>query len=142
MVFSRLSVGFFRVAVNGRRRILFSANQTTILSLGNAVGFASGALQSLAVPHDDFPARVRDQSLLSERVQCVRNAGSADAEHERQKFVSERQRGTRDDVLATASNFIVASAAFDTSVSLWPKEQIEFRQGARVIHASKNRVNL
>ena len=50
--------------------------------------------------------------------------------------------GTRDDVLATASNFIVASAAFDTSVSLWLKEQIEFRQGARVIHASKNRVNL
>src|SRR6266478_1262396 len=87
MVFSRLSVGFFRIAVNGRRRILFSSNQTTILSLGNAV-----ALQSLAVPHDDFPALVRDQSLLSERVQCVRNAGSADAEHERQKFVSERQR--------------------------------------------------
>jgi hypothetical protein len=37
--------------------------------------------------------------------------------------------------LATAANFIVASAAFDTSVS--PKERIELRQGARVIHASK-----
>jgi hypothetical protein len=45
--------------------------------------------------------------------------------------------GARDDVIATAANFIVASAAFDTSVSLWPREHIELRQGARVIHASK-----
>jgi len=43
--------------------------------------------------------------------------------------------GTRDDVIAAAAIFIVASAAFDTSVSLWPKEQL--RQGARVIHTSK-----
>jgi len=45
--------------------------------------------------------------------------------------------GTRDDVIAAAANFIVASAAFDTSVSLWPKEHIELRQGARVIRTSK-----
>jgi hypothetical protein len=44
---------------------------------------------------------------------------------------------SRDEVVATASNFIVASAAYDTSISLWPKEAIELRQGARVIRASK-----
>ena len=46
--------------------------------------------------------------------------------------------GARDDVVATAANFIVASAAFDTSVSLWPKESIELWPGKpRVIHTSK-----
>jgi hypothetical protein len=32
-------------------------------------------------------------------------------------------------VIATATNFIVASAAFDTAVSLWPNERVELRQG-------------
>jgi hypothetical protein len=41
------------------------------------------------------------------------------------------------EVLARASNFMVARAAFDTSVSLWPVAQIELRQGARVILKSK-----
>jgi hypothetical protein len=42
----------------------------------------------------------------------------------------------RDKRLARAGNFMVARAAFDTSVSLWPNAQIELRQGARVIHKS------
>ena len=41
------------------------------------------------------------------------------------------------EVLARAGNFLVAQAAFDTSVSLWPNAEIELRQGARVIHSSK-----
>jgi hypothetical protein len=40
-------------------------------------------------------------------------------------------------VLARAGNFLVALAAFDTSVSLWPNAEIELRQGTRVIHSSK-----
>jgi hypothetical protein len=42
----------------------------------------------------------------------------------------------RPEVLARASNMIVARAAFDTSVSLWPDAHIELRQGARVISNS------
>jgi hypothetical protein len=41
------------------------------------------------------------------------------------------------EVIARASNFIVARAAFDTSVSLWPSAELELRQGARVINKSK-----
>jgi hypothetical protein len=41
-------------------------------------------------------------------------------------------------VLARAGNFMVARAAFDASVSLWPVAEIELRQGARVILKSKN----
>jgi hypothetical protein len=41
------------------------------------------------------------------------------------------------EVLARAGNFLVARAAFDTSVSLWPMAEIELRQGARVIYTSK-----
>jgi hypothetical protein len=44
---------------------------------------------------------------------------------------------SHDEVIATATNFIVASAAFDTAVSLWPREHIQLRQGARVIHKSQ-----
>jgi hypothetical protein len=44
---------------------------------------------------------------------------------------------SHDEVIATATNFIVASAAFDTAVSLWPRERIQLRQGARVIHKSE-----
>jgi hypothetical protein len=39
--------------------------------------------------------------------------------------------------VATAANFIVASAAYDASVSLWPTAHIELRQGARIINKSK-----
>jgi hypothetical protein len=35
-----------------------------------------------------------------------------------------------DDLVASASNFLVARAAHDTAVSLWPKASIELRQGA------------
>jgi hypothetical protein len=41
------------------------------------------------------------------------------------------------EVLARAGNFFVARAAFDSCVSLWPKEDIELRQGARVISTSR-----
>jgi hypothetical protein len=41
--------------------------------------------------------------------------------------------GRRDDLVATAANFQVARAAYDTAVSLWPKSWIELRQGARVV---------
>jgi hypothetical protein len=41
------------------------------------------------------------------------------------------------EVLARAANFIVAHAAYQTSVSLWPTAEIELRQGARVINKSK-----
>jgi hypothetical protein len=41
------------------------------------------------------------------------------------------------EVLARASNLMVARAAYDTSVSLWPVAEIELRQGARVILKSK-----
>jgi hypothetical protein len=42
------------------------------------------------------------------------------------------------EVLARAGNFMVARAAFDTPVSLWPVAEIELRQGARVILKSKD----
>jgi hypothetical protein len=41
------------------------------------------------------------------------------------------------EVLARAGNLLVARAAFDTSVSLWPAAEIELRQGARVVCSSK-----
>ena len=44
---------------------------------------------------------------------------------------------SHDEVIATATNFLVASAAYDTAVSLWPTERIELRQGARIIHKSQ-----
>jgi hypothetical protein len=38
------------------------------------------------------------------------------------------------EVLARAGNFMIAGAAFDTSVSLWPVAEIELRHtGARII---------
>jgi hypothetical protein len=41
--------------------------------------------------------------------------------------------GAGDEVIAATSNFLVARAAFDTCVSLWPAEAVELRQGARII---------
>jgi len=38
-----------------------------------------------------------------------------------------------DEVIATANAFLIARAAYDTAVSLWPKAQIELRQGASVV---------
>ena len=40
------------------------------------------------------------------------------------------------ELLALAGNFIVARAAFDTSVALWPTAWIVLRQGARVLNKS------
>jgi hypothetical protein len=45
--------------------------------------------------------------------------------------------GPRDEELATARNALVARAAFDVSVSLWPEEEIELRHGTRVVAKSK-----
>jgi hypothetical protein len=42
-----------------------------------------------------------------------------------------------DDVLARLGNFLIARAAFDTPMSLWPIAQIELRQRARVILKSQ-----
>ena len=39
----------------------------------------------------------------------------------------------RDDLVATAANFLIARVAYDTAVSLWPKALVELRQGARVV---------
>jgi hypothetical protein len=37
-----------------------------------------------------------------------------------------------DDLVATAANFLIARAAYDTAVSLWPKSWIELCQVARL----------
>ena len=41
--------------------------------------------------------------------------------------------GGRDELVASAGNFLVARAAFDTAAALWPEAAIELRQGARVV---------
>jgi hypothetical protein len=43
-----------------------------------------------SVLHCDLPTAIRNQSLFSEGLQSFRNAGPADAKHDRQKLVSER----------------------------------------------------
>jgi len=40
------------------------------------------------------------------------------------------------EIIAAAGNLIVARAAFDVSVSLWPLAWLELRQGARIIEKS------
>jgi hypothetical protein len=40
---------------------------------------------------------------------------------------------TGDRMIAAADNLMVARAAFDTAVSLWPGSSIELRQKARVV---------
>jgi hypothetical protein len=42
-----------------------------------------------------------------------------------------------DQLVATADNFVVARAAFDTAMATWPGVLIEWRQKARVILSSK-----
>jgi hypothetical protein len=49
------------------------------------------------------------------------------------EFQGRAGRGGRDELVATAGNFTIARAAYDTAVSLWPKAVIELRQGARVV---------
>ena len=50
-----------------------------------------------------------------------------------QSFKVVQVEGGRDELVATAYNFSVARAAYDTAVSLWPKAVIELRQAARVV---------
>jgi len=50
-----------------------------------------------------------------------------------QNFKVVQVEGSRDELVATANNFLIARAAYDTAVSLWPKALIELRQGARVV---------
>jgi hypothetical protein len=40
---------------------------------------------------------------------------------------------SRDELVAPAASFLIARAAYDTAVSLWPRAWIELRQGARVV---------
>jgi hypothetical protein len=48
-----------------------------------------------------------------------------------QNFKVVQVEGGRNELVATASNFLVARAAYNTAVSLWPKALIELPQGAR-----------
>jgi hypothetical protein len=50
-----------------------------------------------------------------------------------QNFRIVQIEGGRDELVASAGNFQVARAAYDTAVSLWPKALIELQQGARVV---------
>jgi hypothetical protein len=50
-----------------------------------------------------------------------------------QNFRIMQVEANQDDLIATAGNFQVARAAFDTAVSLWPKALIELRQLTRVV---------
>jgi hypothetical protein len=50
-----------------------------------------------------------------------------------QNFKVVQVEGGRDELVATADNFVIARAAYDTAVSLWPKAVIQLRQGARVV---------
>jgi hypothetical protein len=52
------------------------------------------------------------------------------------KIVEAAESGDR--LVATADDFTVARAAFDTAVALWPAATIELRQKARVILKSSN----
>ena len=49
-----------------------------------------------------------------------------------QNFRVVQVEGSGDELLATASIFLIARAAYDVVVSLRPKALIELRQGARV----------
>jgi hypothetical protein len=50
-----------------------------------------------------------------------------------QNFKVVQVEASRDELIATASAFLIARAAYDTAVSLWPKAMIELRQEARVV---------
>jgi hypothetical protein len=47
-----------------------------------------------------------------------------------QLFKIVQMEGNRDELVATAANLLIARAAYDTAVLLWPKSWIELRQGA------------
>jgi hypothetical protein len=54
-------------------------------------------------------------------------------EHGELRFKIVRIETAGQEVLGRLSNLIVARAAFDVSVSLWPSAWIELRQDARII---------
>ena len=54
-----------------------------------------------------------------------------------QNFRIVQVEAVRDELVATAGNFQVARAAYDTAVSLWPTMLIELRQGTRVVLKSR-----
>ena len=62
-------------------------------------------------------------------------------EHAELRFKIVRVETAEQEVLGRLSNLIVARAAFDVSVSLWPSAWIELRQEAHVIekHARVDR---
>lgn len=45
------------------------------------------------------------------------------------------------ELLAKAGNILIAKAAFDVAVSLYQTDEIELRQGIRVIRSSKRDLN-
>jgi hypothetical protein len=52
-----------------------------------------------------------------------------------------RVEPTAQEVLARAGNIMIARAAFDVAVSLYQTDQIELRQGSRLIRSSKRDTN-
>ena len=75
--------GFVHDHLPSRRR--YSASGTP---------YESPALFSrpFAIEHRNLPARGFDETLLDQRIQRLRHAGAAHAEHQREKFVGERNR--------------------------------------------------
>jgi hypothetical protein len=45
--------------------------------------------------------------------------------------------GERDEVILRSSNFELCKAAFEKALFVWPTEQLEMRQGARMIARSR-----
>jgi hypothetical protein len=48
---------------------------------------------------------------------------------------------SQDEVLARAANLIVGRAAFETAVRLYPRDTIQYRDGARIIARSDQTKN-
>jgi hypothetical protein len=46
------------------------------------------------------------------------------------------RRTSEDEVIARAANLLIGRAAFETAVSLYPKDTIQYRDGARIIARS------
>jgi hypothetical protein len=46
---------------------------------------------------------------------------------------------SEDEILARATNLIIGSAAYETAVRMFPKDTIQYRDGARIIARSDQR---
>jgi hypothetical protein len=45
--------------------------------------------------------------------------------------------GSSDEVVVRSSNYEICKAAFEKALFVWPTEQLEMRQGARIVARSK-----